>query len=206
MLRLRADRRKRPRDRPRKTPESAPAPGTKFSAAWFFLHLEGRLYRHFGRLPVRSLDRTMVRKDRRAPLEKRFYWTATAAALFCCTNPVFGQNKSDDYGERIFMQNRCFTCHGQQGVGGIGTAFRDDPFLKFDDYVAGQIMLGRGVMPPFGDKLDDKEIAAVASYIRNSWGNRFGVIKPEQVTQVRHELGALRQRGSPPQNTGGEQQ
>lgn len=151
----------------------------------------------------------MARKRGGAPREQRLYSTAVVATvlnLFYCANPVFGQSKTDDYGEHIFMQNGCFVCHGQQGFGGIGPAFRNDPFLKFNDYVAGQIILGRGVMPPFGDKLDDTQIAAVASYIRNSWGNRFGAIKPEQVTEVRDVLGALRQQGSLPQTTRGPQQ
>jgi mono/diheme cytochrome c family protein len=102
------------------------------------------------------------------------------------------------------MQNACFVCHGQEGFGGIGPAFRNNPFLKLTDYVAAQIIIGRGVMPPFGDKLNSEQIAAVATYIRNSWGNHFGEVKPEQVTQVRQELEAARQEAATPSvpNTG----
>jgi hypothetical protein len=56
------------------------------------------------------------------------------------------------------------------------------------DYVIGQILIGRGVMPSFAKALDDKQIAQVASYIRNSWGNSFGPVKPEEVAKVRQDI------------------
>ena len=111
-----------------------------------------------------------------------------------CLAPTQTQSDEGDNGEKIFMQNNCFVCHGQQGFGGIGPAFRNDPFLLLTDYVASQIILGRGVMPAFGPKLNDKQIAAVASYVRTSWGNQFGVVKPEEVARVRGMLDAFRQR------------
>ena len=43
-------------------------------------------------------------------------------------------------------------------------------------------------MPAFGKKLSDKEIAAVATYIRTSWGNNFGPIDPQQVANARSTL------------------
>jgi len=39
-------------------------------------------------------------------------------------------------------------------------------------------------MPAFG-QLSDEEVAAVATYIRNSWGNKFGGVKPEQAKAAR---------------------
>jgi mono/diheme cytochrome c family protein len=128
----------------------------------------------------------------------------TISAFLCAISPAPAQNDATDAGEKIFMQNNCFVCHGQQGFGGLGPAFRNDPFLKLDDYVAGQIIMGRGVMPSFGDKLNDRQIAAVASYIRNSWGNRFGDLRPEEVAQVRSKLGAAAsQAANPSQQTTG---
>jgi hypothetical protein len=43
-------------------------------------------------------------------------------------------------------------------------------------------------MPAFGQKLNDREIAAVATYIRNSWGNHFGPVSANTVAQVRTML------------------
>jgi mono/diheme cytochrome c family protein len=130
---------------------------------------------------------------------KRKAWSLRAWVLAslisstsCCVAPAGAQSEDADSGEKIFMQNNCFVCHGQQGFGGIGPAFRNDPFLLLTDYVACQILLGRGVMPPFGAKLNDNQIAAVASYVRNSWGNHFGVVQPEEVAKVRQMVDAFK--------------
>ncbi len=40
-------------------------------------------------------------------------------------------------------------------------------------------------MPPFGDGLSNEEIAAVAQHIRNSWGNDFGTVTPQEVEETR---------------------
>ena len=40
-------------------------------------------------------------------------------------------------------------------------------------------------MPPFGQALNDQEVAAVVSYIRNSWENRAGFVSPQEVNRYR---------------------
>ncbi len=40
-------------------------------------------------------------------------------------------------------------------------------------------------MEEFQYLLDDDEVAAVATYIRNSWGNRAGAVTPDQVAGQR---------------------
>jgi mono/diheme cytochrome c family protein len=40
-------------------------------------------------------------------------------------------------------------------------------------------------MPPFGPAMDDVEVAAVVSYIRNSWGNRAEFVSPVEVSHYR---------------------
>ncbi|MEN3291270.1 MAG: hypothetical protein V7642_523 [Burkholderiales bacterium] len=40
-------------------------------------------------------------------------------------------------------------------------------------------------MPPFGPELSDREIAAVTSYINNSWGNHAGMVSPSEVGRYR---------------------
>jgi mono/diheme cytochrome c family protein len=115
-----------------------------------------------------------------------------------CVSPARAQTDTADMGQKLFMQNNCFVCHGQQGFGGIGPAFRNDPFLLLTEFVACQILLGRGAMPAFGGKLDDHQIAAVASYVRNSWGNHFGIVTPEEVAQVRKMVETFKQQVAPP--------
>jgi mono/diheme cytochrome c family protein len=44
-------------------------------------------------------------------------------------------------------------------------------------------------MPSFAWKLSDQEIADVATYIRNSWGNQASVVSASEVAQTRSRLG-----------------
>jgi len=53
--------------------------------------------------------------------------------------------------------------------------------------VRGKIYTGKVPMIAFGSLLNDREIAGVLTYVRNSFGNRSSVILPEQVKQVREE-------------------
>jgi mono/diheme cytochrome c family protein len=106
------------------------------------------------------------------------------------------QNADD--GSQIYMQSGCFVCHGQMGDGGAGPRLRGDPFLSITDYVVAQILLGRGIMPGFGQSLNDQQIAAVASYIRTSWGNKYGEVKPLEVAQIRKNFESMNQTMGPP--------
>jgi len=40
-------------------------------------------------------------------------------------------------------------------------------------------------MPPFGQDLNDEEIAAVVSYVRQSWGNHAPAVSPAEITSAR---------------------
>jgi mono/diheme cytochrome c family protein len=40
-------------------------------------------------------------------------------------------------------------------------------------------------MPPFGPQLNDADLAAVASYVRNAWGNEAPLVEPLDVVKVR---------------------
>jgi mono/diheme cytochrome c family protein len=43
-------------------------------------------------------------------------------------------------------------------------------------------------MPAFAWKLDDDEIASVATFVRNSWGNRAPPVAAGRVGKLRHKL------------------
>jgi mono/diheme cytochrome c family protein len=89
-------------------------------------------------------------------------------------------------GAQVYQQYRCFVCHGGLGGGGLGPRLAGDPILAIGQFVVAQIILGRGEMPAFGDKLNDDQIAAVAQYIRTQWGNDFGPVTPQNVAEVRN--------------------
>lgn len=91
-------------------------------------------------------------------------------------------------GWHVFMAARCFACHGEYGFGGVGPRFRENRFLGMTDYVVGQILIGRDVMPSYAEALNDRQIAAVASYIRSNWGNGFGPVNVQEVAKVRQQV------------------
>jgi len=91
-------------------------------------------------------------------------------------------------GGAIYTQQNCFACHGGLGGGGLGPQLAGDPLLAIDKFVVAQILIGRGEMPSFGGKLSDEQIAAVAGYIRNSWGNNFGPVSPQTVAETRRTM------------------
>lgn len=107
-------------------------------------------------------------------------------------------------GEKVYLTGdgglACVTCHQKDGMGVTG-AF---PPLKGQEKWmgdctnhAGLILDGlkgpievegvkyNGVMVPQADALNDLQIAAVMSYVRQSWGNDFGFCSPEDVAKAR---------------------
>jgi mono/diheme cytochrome c family protein len=104
------------------------------------------------------------------------------------------------HGAEIYVWANCSACHGGLGYGGAGPRFRNDKLLSADTYVVGQILMGRGIMPAFKDRLSNEEVAAVATYIRTSWGNDFGPVSSTRVAEIRKSLTETDgDGGSPPQ-------
>ena len=72
------------------------------------------------------------------------------------------------------------------GLGGAYPQLAGNDFVMGDpDPVIDLVLRGRGGMPPFGGQLNDQQIAAVISYIRNTWDNEAPVVQPEEVSAVR---------------------
>lgn len=111
--------------------------------------------------------------------------------------PAFAES-STHHGAEVYAKANCAACHGGLGYGGAGPRFRGDKLLSADTYVVGQILIGRGIMPAFGDTLSNDEIAAVATYIRTSWGNDFGLVSPSRVAEIRKSLTEQNAPAEPP--------
>lgn len=81
----------------------------------------------------------------------------------------------------------CAICHGANGQGGDGPKLAGNTDLKNGGGVASQILQGavEHGMPPFADVLKDGQIAAITTFVMNSWGNSYGVFTPEQVASMR---------------------
>jgi predicted lipoprotein with Yx(FWY)xxD motif/cytochrome c5 len=98
------------------------------------------------------------------------------------TDALLAQLKTE--GQAIYARV-CASCHGREGEGAGGVKLAGNSQLGNVRNVIGQIVGGGQEMPAFGRLLSDREIAAVATYIRNSWGNQFGVITEEEVKAAR---------------------
>jgi len=104
---------------------------------------------------------------------------------------------------RTVYNLHCGTCHLPTGLGDpeMGPKLNQGSLIVQSDNPASMIntILYAPKLPEFEDlpkrwrmpmeefqyELDDEEIAAVATYIRNSWDNRAGLVTPDQVAAQR---------------------
>ncbi len=103
----------------------------------------------------------------------------------------------------------CLSCHGKEGRGmpNLAPPLRNSEWVLGDPkrlvrvllhglagplQVAGRAYRFPSVMPGFGGKagLEDQDLAFVATYVRNAWGNRGSLVRPEFVTKVRKQTKA----------------
>ena len=84
----------------------------------------------------------------------------------------------------------CQGCHMPAGQGAVGggayPALAANAKLASSTYLVYTVVNGRKGMPPFGNALDDSQIAQLATYVRTNFGNRY----PEPVTAA--DVKALR--------------
>ena len=105
-------------------------------------------------------------------------------------------------GEAIFA-DACSGCHLSHGQGQSlafpplarsANAQQADPTTTLHLILAGvQASPTRAeptpfTMPAFAWKLDDQQVAAVATFLRNSWGNAAPAVTPDQVARLRNKL------------------
>ncbi len=117
------------------------------------------------------------------------------AAVVLAATPALTQSDKDllKQGQDIY-DNTCADCHRSNGEGlpNKFPAHKGNPFVLGDPLpVLHTVLNGRhgklGQMPAWGGKFNDQEIAAVVSYIRNAWGNKASIIKPEDVAAARRK-------------------
>jgi mono/diheme cytochrome c family protein len=102
-------------------------------------------------------------------------------------------------GGQLFAAN-CQACHqaSGQGLPGVFPPLAGSPWVAGNPAVLTQILLHgmtgpievlgttyNGAMPAFDKQLNDEEIAAVASHIRNQWGNSAAPVEPATVADAR---------------------
>ncbi|NKI31972.1 PVC-type heme-binding CxxCH protein [Croceivirga thetidis] len=110
-------------------------------------------------------------------------------------------------GKEIYeREGYCITCHQKNGQGLAATGHpplrqskwvveNEERLIKLTlKGIIGPMVVqnleydGQVPMTPFGGILDDEEIAAVLTYVRNSFSNRASAISPEKVKAIREEI------------------
>ena len=122
-----------------------------------------------------------------------------AAALALIATPVTAQEGprtfSSGYrfvemsGEELY-NNVCRGCHmgDAKGAGGAGTypSLAANPNLESAGYPVTLVVRGRKAMPPFGDMMNDAQVAAVVNYLRTHFGNNYSdVVTAQDVSDAR---------------------
>ena len=89
-------------------------------------------------------------------------------------------------GEEVYYRD-CAECHAD---GGMAPVLSDLSSLSNKGRVVTWIVQGvpDGSMPAFGPTLTDRQIAAVATFVRNYWENSHGAVTETDVKQTRAEL------------------
>lgn len=97
-----------------------------------------------------------------------------------------GAPVSVQVGAAIFAKN-CAACHGAAGTGGIGPALAGNPHVNIQNAtpMLTTIVQGRNLMPSWRGQLAAGDIAAVATFIRSSWGNNASAVTTAEVMTIK---------------------
>jgi cbb3-type cytochrome c oxidase subunit III len=97
-----------------------------------------------------------------------------------------GSPVSVQVGASVFAKN-CAACHQAAGEGGIGPALAGNPHVNIANptRMLTTILQGRNAMPSWRGQLAASDIAAVATFIRSSWGNDAGPVTVQDVMAIK---------------------
>lgn len=125
--------------------------------------------------------------------------TLVAAAVIATGAASTASAASTADGEALFGSN-CVACHQATGAGipNLFPPLDGSEWVAMDARVISNILLHgidgeitvkgatyKGMMPSFGDKFSDDEIAAIATYVRSAWSNTSGPVDASLVAAER---------------------
>jgi mono/diheme cytochrome c family protein len=114
-------------------------------------------------------------------------------------SPLAANDPAMAAGAAIY-RDQCSACHGLdgKGVAELFPSVAESSMVRSDDPTTSIRIVLRGVrsvgtkaqptapgMPSYGKQLDDDQVAAVLSYVRNSWGGAAAAVTSDQVSKVR---------------------
>lgn len=124
------------------------------------------------------------------------YKVTSAGMSFCLavtliTSPgCASKDPSFEQGREIY-KNVCLACHGLNGGGVLysKSVLNKNPAVTGNPKEVIEVILygrtGSGAMPGWGRKLNDQEVAAVTTYIRQAWDNRADAVTAAMVQKIR---------------------
>ncbi len=130
-----------------------------------------------------------------------------AMAIYLKDQPALGETTAQAIGDtpamisgRAIYVDNCAACHGLDGSGqpGLFPALRGNSVLQAAEANNPIHLILHGgnsastslaptgpAMPAFGWKLDDQQVAALTTFIRNSWGNAAKMVDADAVHKIR---------------------
>lgn len=130
------------------------------------------------------------------------YLKERGAAGPSAPTPVSADDGRMKVGEAIFVDT-CAACHVRSGEGipnvfpklaGATIATQEDPASLIHVVITGAQAAATAshptapTMPSFGYRLSDEQIAAVVTYVRNSWGNAASPVSADAVKAIRGKV------------------
>ena len=117
-----------------------------------------------------------------------WHYLAVAAVLFvdfyAQRDQQTNREKQIGDGQTLYVEY-CAECHQTDGSGWstLYPRLAGNPVVTLHDpeRIILTVTYGQGSMMSFQDKLNVQEIAAILTYIRNSWGNHASPVDPRQV-------------------------
>jgi mono/diheme cytochrome c family protein len=104
----------------------------------------------------------------------------------CNTHTERPPNPQDmiNQGQQIYLEF-CAECHQVDGMGWstLYPRLAGNPIVTLHDPepIIDTVLYGQGSMMSFREKLNNQQIAAVLSYIRNAWGNQAAAVSDRQI-------------------------
>jgi mono/diheme cytochrome c family protein len=136
--------------------------------------------------------------------DKQVYAPYTSTEELAAHQPKSGAASALARGKTVYG-TYCGLCHGFDGLGKPGQA----PPLAASEWVAKDVVALARIplaglsgpiqvagkdwnlsMAPMGATLSDADLAAVLTYIRESWGNKYGAVTAEDVKSARLDINA----------------
>ncbi|MES2874098.1 MAG: PVC-type heme-binding CxxCH protein [Bacteroidota bacterium] len=152
----------------------------------------------------KPLDEWMVHAHQTAVAHLNGYPVKAKAEVAVLTELKGAEREQLISGKALYArEGACITCHQADGKGLPASGFpplagtnwvlgNEDRLIKVvlnglygPMEVLGTRYPGQVPMTPFGNMLKDEEIAAVLTYVRNSFGNKASAITPDKVKAVR---------------------